>query len=277
MERARGLLELLRPANAVAAGLLTFIGAFVAGSLSAPIPTTFAVVATVLATGAGNAINDYFDREIDAINRPDRPLPRGDVAPRTALYYSLVLFAVAVGLTLLLPPLAILIAVINLVALLSYTELFKGLPGMGNALVAYLTGSTFLYGGAAVGGDLETVVVLFALAAGATMAREIVKDVEDLRGDRSEGLTTLPIAIGRRQALYVATLFVVLAILASPLPYLDGTFGLPYLAVLAPAVIGLLIATYRSFSDPSTGQRWLKASMFLAAIAFVVGRVAVVV
>ena len=277
MDRARGLLELLRPTNAVAAGLLTFIGAFVAGSLSAPVPLTFAVVATVLATGAGNAINDYFDREIDAINRPDRPIPRGDVTPRTALYFSLVLFAVAVGLTLLLPWLAIAIAVINLIALVSYTELFKGLPGVGNALVAYLTGSTFLFGGAAVGGDLSTVVVLFALAAGATMAREIVKDVEDLRGDSQEGLTTLPIAIGRRQALYVATLFVVLAILASPLPYLDGTFGLPYLVVLAPAVIGLLVATYRSFTAPATGQRWLKASMFLAAVAFVVGRVAVVV
>ena len=277
MDRARGLLELLRPTNAVAAGLLTFIGAFVAGSLSAPVPLTFAVVATVLATGAGNAINDYFDREIDAINRPDRPIPRGDVTPRMALYFSLVLFAVAVGLTLLLPWLAIAIAVINLIALISYTELFKGLPGVGNALVAYLTGSTFLFGGAAVGGDLSTVLVLFALAAGATMAREIVKDVEDLRGDSQEGLTTLPVAIGRRQSLYVATLFVVLAILASPLPYLDGTFGLPYLAVLAPAVIGLLVATYRSFDDPSTGQRWLKASMFLAAIAFVVGRVAVVV
>ena len=277
MDRARGLLELLRPTNAVAAGLLTFIGAFVAGSLSAPVPLTFAVVATVLATGAGNAINDYFDREIDAINRPDRPIPRGDVTPRMALYFSLVLFAVAVGLTLLLPWLAIAIAVINLIALISYTELFKGLPGVGNALVAYLTGSTFLFGGAAVGGDLSTVAVLFALAAGATMAREIVKDVEDLRGDSQEGLTTLPVAIGRRQSLYVATLFVVLAILASPLPYLDGTFGLPYLAVLAPAVIGLLVATYRSFDDPSTGQRWLKASMFLAAIAFVVGRVAVVV
>ena len=82
MEQARGCLELARPGNAVAAGGLTFVGAFVAGGLSAPAPTAFAVVATVLATGGGNAINDYFDREIDAINRPDRPIPRG--APRAA-------------------------------------------------------------------------------------------------------------------------------------------------------------------------------------------------
>ena len=276
MEQARGCFELTRPGNAVAAGGLTFVGAFVAGGLSAPAPTAFAVVATVLATGGGNAINDYFDREIDAINRPDRPIPRGAVSPRGALLFSGLLFAVAVGLTLLLPLFAVAIALINLVALVAYTELFKGLPGVGNALVAYLTGSTFLYGGAAVEGNLSPVVVLFALAASATMAREVVKDVEDAAGDREEGLRTLPIVLGRRQALAVAAAFVVAAVVASPAPYLLGTFGLPYLVVLAPALAVMLGATYLAFESPAVGQRWLKVSMFAAAVAFVVGRAAVV-
>ena len=277
MEQVRGAVELTRPGNALAAGVLTFIGAFVAGGLTAPTSTAFAVLATGFATGGGNAINDYFDREIDAINRPDRPLPRGAVTARAALAFSLALFAAAVGLTLLLPPIAIAIAVVNLLALIAYTEVFKGLPGVGNALVAYLTGSTFLYGGAAVGGDLATVSVLFVLAAAATMAREIVKDVEDVAGDREEGLNTLPIAVGERAALGVAAAFVAAAMLASPLPFLRGTFGSAYLVVLVPTLLGLGAGTYRSFDDPGTGQTWLKASMFLAALAFVVGRAAVVV
>jgi geranylgeranylglycerol-phosphate geranylgeranyltransferase len=276
MGRVRGLLELLRPGNAVTAGVLTFTGAFVAAGLGSPVPTGIAVVATVLATGAGNAINDYFDRDIDAINQPARPIPRGAVSPRLALGYSLLLFGVAVALTLLLPPLAIAIALVNLVALLAYTEVFKGLPAVGNALVAYLTGSTLLYGGAAVAADLGPVVVLFALAASATMAREIVKDLEDVDGDREEGLRTLPIAVGERRSLQVATAFVVVAVVASPAPYLLGTFGLPYLLALAPALAVMLVATYRSFESPTTGQTWLKASMFAAAVAFVVGRAAVV-
>jgi geranylgeranylglycerol-phosphate geranylgeranyltransferase len=277
MAQPRGLLELTRPGNAVAAGVLTFIGAFVAGGVGAPTPMALAVVATVLATGGGNAINDYFDREIDAINRPDRPIPRGAVSPRSALVFSVLLFAVAVALTLLLPLLAIGIALVNLVALVAYTEVFKGRPGVGNALVAALTGSTFLYGGAAVGGDLAPVVVLFALAASATLAREIVKDVEDVAGDRQEGLRTLPIVVGERRAVAVAAAFVAAAVLASPLPYLRGTFGVPYLLVLLPAVAGLAAGMYRSVDAPSTGQRWLKAAMFAAAIAFVAGRAAVVV
>jgi geranylgeranylglycerol-phosphate geranylgeranyltransferase len=275
MGQLRGAIELMRPGNAVAAGVLTFIGAFVASGLDAPTTAGIAVLATILATGGGNAINDYFDREIDAINQPDRPIPRGAIDPRAALGFSAALFAGAIGLTLLLPIAAITIAVVNLLALIAYTEVFKGLPGVGNALVAYLTGSTFLYGGAAVGGDLVTVLILFVLAATATMAREIIKDIEDIQGDRDAGLNTLPIAIGSRNARVVAATFVGVAILVSPAPYLTGTFGTAYLVGLVPAVIGLVVGTYRAIDDPAAGQAWLKGSMFLASAAFIAGRVAV--
>jgi geranylgeranylglycerol-phosphate geranylgeranyltransferase len=276
MRQLRGAIELTRPGNAVAAGVLTFIGTFVASGLDAPTTAGVAVLATILATSGGNAINDYFDREIDATNQPDRPIPRGAIAPRAALGFSAALFAVAVGLTLFLPLEAIAIAVVNLLALIAYTEVFKGLPGVGNALVAYLTGSTFLFGGASVGGDLVTVLILFALAATATMAREIVKDIEDIQGDREAGLNTLPIAIGAGNALAVAAAFVGVAILVSPAPYLSGTFGIAYLVGLVPAISGLVVGIYRAIDDPTAGQAWLKGSMFLAAAAFVAGRATVI-
>lgn len=219
-ERSRGLLELTRPVNAVAAGMLTFIGAFVAGGLDSALAIGAAIGATVLATAAGNAMNDYFDREIDRINEPDRPIPRGAVTPRAALWFSVLLFGGAVVFALALPFVAIAIAVVNLIALVAYTELFKGLPGVGNLVVGYLGGSTFLFGAAAVGRITEAVIVLFALAALSTVAREIVKDVEDVAGDRREGLHTLPIAIGKRPALWLAAGLLAVALLASPLPYL---------------------------------------------------------
>lgn len=274
-DRLRGLLELTRPVNAVVAGGLTFIGAYIAGgALVAPVDTGAAVLATVGATAAGNAINDYFDRDIDRINAPDRPIPRGAVSPPVALGFSLVLFAIAVGLALTLPLAAILIAGINLLLLVSYTSFFKGVPGAGNAVVAYLGGSTFLFGGAAVG-NLWTPAVLFVLAALATFSREVVKDVEDMAGDEAGGLRTLPLVVGRTRALALATGLLVVAVAASPLPYLDGTFGIPYLVVLVPADLLMLFAAYRSFSDAFRGQTLLKYGMFLAAAAFVVGRLAV--
>ena len=276
-ERARGLLELTRPINAIAAGALTFIGAFVVGGLDRPAMVAAAVGATVLAVGAGNTMNDYFDREIDRINQPDRAIPRGAVTPREALVSSLVLFAGAVALALFLPLLAVAIAVVNLLALVAYTELFKGLPGVGNIVVGYLGGSTFLFGAAAVGRVTAAVVVLFALAALSTVAREIVKDVEDVAGDREEGLHTLPIAVGERTALWFAIALLAVALVASPLPYVQGTFGWPYLVVVALADLAMGYAAVESFTDPTAGQEHLSYAMFLAAAAFVVGRLAVAV
>ena len=270
--RTRACIELTRPGNAVAAGLLTFTGAFVAGGVSGvPWAVVAALVATITATGGGNAINDYFDREIDAINRPDRPIPRGDISARGALWFSLSLFGVAIVSALTLPIVAVGIAVFNFLALVAYTELFKGLPGVGNVLVGYLTGSTFLFGGAAVGEPLGA-VALFGLAAVATLTREIVKDVEDIDGDREEGLRTLPIVIGERRALTVGLIAMVGAVAASIWPYYVGTFGEVYLAIVVPADLLMLWATVRAFSDPSVSQRWIKRGMLVAAAAFVAGR-----
>jgi len=273
--RVRGLVELTRPVNAVAAGVLTFIGAFVAGGVAGSLVRVgAAVAATVLAVGAGNAINDYFDREIDRINKPGRPIPSGAVSPRGALAFSVVLFVGAVVCALFLPVFAIALAAVNLVALVAYTEYFKGLPGAGNAVVSYLGGSTFVFGAAAVG-DPMAGVVLGVLAALSTFTREVIKDVEDVEGDREEGLNTLPIAVGERASLWLAAVLLVVAVAASPLPYVWGTFGAPYLAVVALADLVMAFAAYRGFSDPAASQSVLKYGMFLAAAAFVVGRLTV--
>ncbi|MDS0292866.1 geranylgeranylglycerol-phosphate geranylgeranyltransferase [Halogeometricum luteum] len=272
---ARGLLDLTRPGNTLSAGVLTFTGSFVAAGLFAsPFRVAAAVLATVFATGAGNAVNDYFDREIDAINRPDRPIPRGAVSSRGALAFSVALFLGAVVCAALLPLEALGIAVVNLLALVAYTEYFKGLPGVGNVVVGYLTGSTFLFGAAAVGDPLNrSVLVLFGLAALATFTREVVKDVEDLAGDREEGLRTLPIVAGERVALGVGLAAMVVATAASVLPYLESGFGLAYLALVVPADLLMLAACVRSFSDPAVAQRRLKRGMLLATAAFIAGRV----
>ncbi|KTG10342.1 prenyltransferase [Haloprofundus marisrubri] len=273
-ERLRGLLDLTRPGNTIAAALLTATGVFVAAPdaiLGGQREAVAAIAATACATAAGNAVNDYFDHEIDRINRPDRAIPRGAVSPRGALAFSIALFLSAVVAAAALPLVAIAIAVTNLLALVAYTKLFKGLPGVGNAVVAYLTGSTFLFGAAAVGW-VSDAAVLFVLAAVATFTREIVKDVEDIDGDREQGLRTLPIVVGERRALWVGVVAMALAILASPVPYIFGTLGVVYLLLVVPADALMLGAAFQSFENPSRGQRRLKLGMFLAAGAFIVGR-----
>lgn len=271
-DRLRGLVEVGRPGNAIVAGVLTFIGAYVAGGVVVfPVDTGAAVVATVCATAAGNAVNDYFDREIDRINAPRRPIPRGAITPREAISLGILLFGIAVTLALTLPLLAIVIAVINLICLLGYTQFLKGRPGAGNATVAYLGGSTFLFGGAAVG-NVRPTLVLFVLAALSTFTREVVKDIEDLEGDIAEGLTTLPVAVGKTTALHIGTVVLIIAVMVSPLPYVTGIFGRWYLVSVIPAILIMLASAYLGYRDPSRSHRLLKLGMVLAAIAFIIGR-----
>ena len=274
VEGARGVVELTRPVNSIVAGVLTFTGAFVAqGSdvVGSAEPILIAILVTVLATAAGNTINDYFDIETDKINNPDRPIPRGAVAPRTALVSSIVLFVAAGVLALVLPLLATAIVFLNIVLLVSYTEIFKGLPGVGNGVVAYLGGSAFFLGGAAVG-DIAAPGILFLLAALATFSREVIKDVEDMEGDQREEITTLPLVIGEKRSLTLSAVFLCLMIVITPVPYLLGVLGVIYLVFMIPANGAILYAGYLSFEDPQAGQSLLKYGTFLTAAAFIVGR-----
>lgn len=268
------LLEIIRPLNAVGAGVLAFIGAFVAGGVPGEPGTVFgAVGATTLAVGAGNTLNDYFDREIDSINRPERPIPRGAVRPRVALAWSCLLFLCAIALSLVLPLPAVAIALVNFGFLTVYTTLFKQIPAAGNLVVAYLVGSAFLFGGATAG-DMLAVVDLALLAGLATFAREVLKDVEDVQGDSEEGLATLPLVVGERNASLIGAVALVCAVLVSPLPVVAGTFGLEYLAVVFVADGLALTAALVGVRDPGRGQRLTKVAMFVAVGAFMFGQAA---
>ena len=275
MSAVSGLVRLSRPGNVIGAAILAFTGAYVAGGFSHGFEMGIAIVATGMGTAAGNSINDYFDRDIDAINRPERPIPSGAIPPKAALYFALMVFAVAVLITVVFLPLAaIAIAAINLVLLLTYTQFFKGTPGVGNAIVAFLVASAIWFGGAATGAIMATLVI-GTLAGMATLAREIVKDIEDLEGDEAEGLRTLPLVIGVDHAWIVALIALLVGAIISPAPYLRGTFDEWYFVGLIPALLVMAYAGLISRYQPGRGQRYLKLGMYLALLAFIIGRVEV--
>lgn len=272
-------LELLRYKNCAMAGLAAVIGAAIAysaapGELLWILPVFLTVF---FITGAGNAINDYFDAKIDAINRPSRPIPSGRVTKEFAFRASIFLFAIGIATsffigTTLIP---LLIAVFNSLLLYFYAYSLKRKVFVGNLSVSYLTGSTFLFGGAAYGGKgIEVTLVLFFLSMLATLAREIVKAIEDMEGDRKDGASTLPIKIGDRLAAYIAGAFGVLAVLLSPLPYFMGIFNQYYLfAVGISDLVFLYAALLILKKNPSASSRYFKIAMFLALIAFIAGSI----
>lgn len=229
-------------------------------------------LAAFIITGAGNAVNDFFDRAIDAVNRPRRPIPSGRVSPRAALLFSILLFFTGCACAVLVSGLCLAVAASNSALLYMYARSLKATPLAGNLCVGYLTGSTFLFGGAAYGADgVRAVLAPALLAALATVSREIVKDIEDVEGDRAGGARTLPILAGMRASSLLASAFALAAAGLSCIPRL----GTAYLVIVAVADMLFLVSVWRMLKGEASGaQRALKQAMAVALLAFLAGAAA---
>ncbi len=274
------LLRLVRVGNVVVSFAGTAVGGLAAAGRGLGLPTELwislglAALSSALVTAGGNVLNDVLDRGSDARNHPDRPLVTGAVSVPTARRLSagllvlsgLVLLPLGASRLLLWPILAAALA-----ALLAYEFRFKARGLAGNLLVAALTAALFLYGGAAVGGFL--LLLPFAgMAFGATLSREVIKDMEDVSGDVDR--QTLPRVLGLGPAALVARLAVGAAIALSPLPLLAGVPGLGAAGIM---YLGLVLAADALFvvsvatlpARLHRAQTLSKAAMTVALLAFV--------
>jgi geranylgeranylglycerol-phosphate geranylgeranyltransferase len=268
-----GYLKVIRPVNAFVSGLTAALAVLIAtGRLDGPVPLLIAVV--TLVTGAGNVINDYFDYQIDLVNRPDRPIPSGTVSLAGARRYAILLFIVGVLLSFGTTPLCALLAVFNTLLLVLYAARLKAVPLIGNLTVSYLAGSIFIFGGALSGttGELITLPIAAITFLG-MVARELLKDGEDIEGDLAGGARTLPMLIGIQKTGWIAFLFALAGIGTSFLPYLTwgqeylALIALPDLLILAGALQGLRSVDSATLRN-SRATLLLKGGMFTALAAF---------
>jgi geranylgeranylglycerol-phosphate geranylgeranyltransferase len=268
-----GLFKITRPANAAVSGLTAIIAYLIATGTVIP-PAILLFIVVTLITAAGNVINDYFDAEIDRINRPERPIPSGIVTPPAARCFAITLFLAGILAALFTPVLCLSITVINTVILFLYAAKLKGIPVIGNAAVAYLAASIFLFGGAFAGGDaLVQMLPLAAITFLATMVREILKDAEDTEGDAAGGADTLPLRIGIRSATRIALGFALVAAAASVVPVL--WWGMWYLAGIVIVDLIILVAAVRTLCcetpacvRATRSTTLIKAGMFAALVVF---------
>ncbi|MDM7938911.1 MAG: geranylgeranylglycerol-phosphate geranylgeranyltransferase [Methanothrix sp.] len=264
----RAFWEILRPINCTMAGIAAVIGLAIALSQN-PRILILIFLSVFLITGAGNAVNDYYDRAIDAVNRPKRPIPSGRIDSQTALRYSLILFASGCIMAGVVNQICLGVAVLNSALLIIYARSLKATPLAGNICVAFLTGSVFLFGGGAAGvAGLLANKVPFLLSFLATMSREIMKDVEDMEGDRVGGAKTLPILAGVRTASALAAAFAALAVALS----FTAPFGMAYMAIVTVADLFFLASIMIVARGNAAGsQRALKIGMAFALAAFLAG------
>lgn len=283
-------IKLLRPANCLLAVLGVVAGGFlVLKTINFPLLLAFLVAFII--TAAGNAMNDYFDLEADKINKPKRPLPAGKISPRAALVFSIILFGIGISLTLWLNWLCLLIVLVNSLLLFLYSFRLQNKIFLGNGIISYLVGSTFLFGGTAAGNPILP-FFLMLLAMFANFSREIVKDLEDLEGDKKSFLkrfiSDVKISLAERFSIttkgvrmrykikYAASLAIsslILAILLSPLPYLLKILSFSYLIPLLIADLIFAISCYKLLRGGkySVVSKLIKIGMIFGLLAFFVG------
>jgi geranylgeranylglycerol-phosphate geranylgeranyltransferase len=278
MGKASGFVRLMRPINCAMMGFAVFVGAVLADPQFfnvAWLGVLYGFVTGFMLTAAAMTINDYYDRAIDAINEPSRPIPSGSVSPREILAFVFVLSAVGFVFAYLTSVLCLVVAIISWIVVVTYVTVGKrsGLPG--NFLVSTCVAIPFIYGSLAVLNYVPLSVVLFTLMAFlSNTGREITKGIVDVKGDEAEGVKTLAVRYGEKNAAVVAALFYVSAVALTPIPPLLNLVSFWFIPIVLVTDIGLVASSALLLKNYSRDNA--KKIKNLILLWFVVGLLAYV-
>jgi geranylgeranylglycerol-phosphate geranylgeranyltransferase len=287
MGKVGGYLCLMRPVNCLMMGVAVIVGAALASPHDLGIfwlNLVYGFVTGFALTGASMAINDYYDREIDAVNEPNRSIPSGLIKPREALAFAVILtaigFVTAFANTYLLTSIfCFAVAIFAWMVFTTYTTIGKrsGLPG--NFLVSTCVAVPFIYGSVAIVNKVELNVLVFAsIAFLSNTGREITKGIVDVKGDEMQGVKTLAVRYGQKNAAIAATIFYSLAVLLSPIPWLLRLVSFWFIPLVAVTDFGLVACSLLLLKDYSReNARKVKNIVLLwlaiGLLAFVAGAI----
>jgi geranylgeranylglycerol-phosphate geranylgeranyltransferase len=280
-EKLLSYIKIIRPINF----LITFFSAVVAsiicveGSLPM-IKVILASVAAGLTASTGNIINDIFDIEIDKFNRPERPLPSEKISRNEAFTIYFIFIILSLILSWFVNVQAFLIVAVTTLLLFLYSKYLKKIPLAGNFLVAFLTGLVFIYGGVVVENPTAAIIpALFAFLI--NLIREIVKDMEDVEGDKKAGVITFPIKFGFQKSKILVLLFTYTLIPYTLYPFLTQLYKIEYFVIVMIVVNPILVYCSKNFfgkSIPSGEEyslRSLKKISNLLKLDMVFGLIAI--
>jgi 4-hydroxybenzoate polyprenyltransferase len=212
---------------------------------------------TLLIAAAGYIINDYYDIKIDYINKPERVVIGKGIPRRFAILFHTLFSLAGIALGFYLGWRIALINFLSAFLLWWYSNNLKRLPFVGNFSIALLTGTSIYLVALLYGGDDTLIIIYSSFAFFMTLVREIIKDMEDLKGDSTFGCKTLPIVWGFRKTKQF--LYVVIFIFCMTVLILDLLFtALPsvyFVLFLFAPLLGLVMRLYRA--DTIKEFEWL--------------------
>jgi len=281
MGKLSGFLQLIRPVNCAMMGSAVIVGAsFVEKEIFLPDVSTkllLGFITSFTLTGASMVINDYYDRKIDAINEPSRPIPSGLVSTEEALSLALALSTIGFAAALMTSTSCLFIAIIAWIVSVAYNTKGKHTGLLGNFLVSTVVVTPLIYGGFAVDKGLAVPTLLsVAIAFLSITGREITKGIVDVQGDKAQNVKTIAVLYGEKTAAVVAVILLLLAAGLSPVPWLVGVVSIWYLPFVIVTDAGLVLSSLSLVRDYSReNARRIKNSnllwLMLGLSAFLAG------
>tara|TARA_R110000751_G_scaffold102701_1_gene197424 strand:- start:35888 stop:36802 length:915 start_codon:yes stop_codon:yes gene_type:complete len=246
------------------------------------------VIATICIAAAGNIINDIYDVEIDKVNKPNKVVIGKRISERNAnrLFVLFNIVGVAIGFYLAnsigKPSFAALFIVFSALLYL-YASYLKGILLIGNLLVSALVAMSLIIvalfdlfpaitpQNQATQSAVFKIVLQYALfALFINFIREIIKDLQDINGDKKGGMNTLPIALGRKRTISIVFLlgvFMTLGVVFYMYEnlYNQQTLLLYFLFAIVAPLLYFCIKSWEADSPKEYGflSKLLKIIMFL--------------
>ena len=236
-----------------------------------------------------NALNDILDVEIDKLNQPNRPLPSGDISLNNAKILTAILMCFSLfclvyagyisssiedGFENWAPSILIWLLAIFLLTNYESSSNYslklkdRGLPG--NFAISLSVGMVILFGAAGVFEPTEPrVLSLFFIGLSYNLAREIVKDIEDMEGD--EGRNTLAMRIGVEKARVLAWLILLLTMVSILAPFALEIFPASHLLLIIPGLMTIFLVKRKlAYAEDRNAQKLIKKSLQLTLLGFIV-------
>ncbi|MGB0815346.1 MAG: geranylgeranylglycerol-phosphate geranylgeranyltransferase [Poseidonia sp.] len=283
-------IALMRPKNLVLAGATVPLGAYFAlmdaGEPFPVVAVALHTLAVVLFTGAGNAMNDIKDAEIDKTAHPMRPLPSGQLSIQQASRFTSLLWTLSVaghigGLLAVEPAVStylptVLIYILAVVLMVTYDHgpATKNRGLSGNIVISLLVGAVILYGASAVGGVAQPVIWwIFGVVFLTNLAREMVKDCMDMEADEGSR-QTLPMTYGKEKVRMAAYVVIMGALVCLYVPFWKGPFQFGQIALQIPAILTLITLNGPMVQgkDALVAGR-IRIAMLLGLVSFIVASV----
>ncbi len=214
-------------------------------------------LATLMIAGAGYIINDYYDIKIDIVNNPKRVMIGKVFTRRVALFAHFIINIVALFISLIVAlkmhDWKIFITVfISGFLMWYYSNSLKRLALWGNITISLLTGVSIYYISFLSNNNIRMVIIYAVFAFMISLIREIIKDMEDMKGDALYGCKTLPIVWGVKNTKYF--IFIISSIFILIMGFLfmeryNNYLVLYFSLALFPIFIFLLVKLFKAESE----------------------------